>query len=394
MDCNSEPTRPAAHCYKFFVDRRDSNARILTVECLVDCDCGVGQRCGIPILKEDQVIIQGTAAPFTSLREDLPTWLKKRVQNVATAVDGFPINSKCLEYSYNDKDALPGYCTTEESYGAHAESFWKIVEQVPNKDDGTVDTPLNVVRKPYGLSKAVAKPDGGKARWCGEVNVFHDIAEDTFAPPFYTVVDLRASNKPDYTSKKNMARHSTGDAYDTAAVCPKVVEADAEKCDQCRGDCGVVDLMPDDELSFFDTNKFYNIISPGNDLKQACSVSWTGTGTIFTSGSSWIGSVNYAACRTCMDSCPVSFKYAASESIEAMQKPCIAKCLLPYASCIIDVKVGLSARGPSGWADVNETVRPVGYVGNDFNTMLWCGRSIDSGSSSDPLHDFFKTLAW
>lgn len=92
-----------------------------------------------------------------------------------------------------------------------------------------------------------------------------------------------------------------------------------------------------------------------------------------------------------MDGCPVSFKYAASESIEAQQKPCIAKCLLPYASCIIDVKVGLSARGPSGWADDNKTVRPVGYVGNDFDTMLTCGRGVGSGGTNYPLHDFFKT---
>ncbi|KAJ1469519.1 hypothetical protein T484DRAFT_1982130 [Baffinella frigidus] len=414
--------RPSAFCSMMFVDRTPLNDAVnpskpvvtygKCVECVEDCDCGVGQRCGIPILQADQVTIQGTAAPFTSLSSSLPAWLKKRVQNLATAVNGFPINSKCLEYTYNEEGATPGHCTPVNTHNrgySESESWWKIVKEVPTKSDGTEEDPLNVVRMPNffqsGIPKAVVKPDAGEARWCGEVNVFHGIGQDAFAPAFQSVVDLRASNRPDYTSKNNMARYSTGDLYDTAAICPKVVEADVEKCDQCRGDCGSRDAMPNDELSFFDDSRFTLIIAKDKDLSEACGVYDRSTtsaraggvfpdGRIGSSGTSGSYTAKSEECKSCMGKCPGTTKYIESDA----QKTCIANCLLPYATCIIDVKVGVSGLGPFGWADAERTTRPVGYSSADTDTKLDCSSVVsvetaavyNNNGNSNPMNGFFQ----
>mmetsp|Transcript_11027 Transcript_11027/g.26771 ORF Transcript_11027/g.26771 Transcript_11027/m.26771 type:complete len:648 (+) Transcript_11027:125-2068(+) len=415
--------RPSAFCSMMFVDRTPLNDAVnpskpvvtygKCVECVEDCDCGVGQRCGIPILSEDQVAIQGTSAPFTSAYSAVPSWLWKRLQNVGKAVDGLPINSKCLAYTYNEEGATPGYCTPAESYAAQADSFWKIVKEVPTNRDGTQGDPHDVLRKPMatntwthtGIPKAMVKPNAGEARWCGEVNVFHGIGQDAFAPAFQSVVDLRARNIPDYTSKNNMARYSTGDLYDTAAICPKVVEADMVKCDQCREDCGTADRMPEGVLSFFDSFRFSssavstsNIIDRGEDLSTACrAYDWSGQafpGKYIGARESDEYTENLAECQACMGKCPDNAAYDGSDS----QKTCIGACLLPYVSCTIDVKVGVSGYGPRGWTDAGETTRPVGYSFNDAHTRLECNKrlSVNSGTYAydpyDPIGSIHPTI--
>ncbi|KAJ1468239.1 hypothetical protein T484DRAFT_2283379 [Baffinella frigidus] len=148
-----------------------------------------------------------------------------------------------------------------------------------------------------GIPKAMVKPNAGEARWCGEVNVFHGIGQDAFAPAFQSA-----------------------------------------------------DRMPEGVLSFFDSFRFSSsAVSTSNDGSDS-------------------------------------------------QKTCIGACLLPYVSCTIDVKVGVSGYGPRGWTDAGETTRPVGYSFNDAHTRLECNKrlSVNSGTYAydpyDPIGSIHPTI--
>ncbi|KAJ1492117.1 hypothetical protein T484DRAFT_1772301, partial [Baffinella frigidus] len=135
------------------------------------------------------------------------------------------------------------------------------------------------------------------------------------------VVDTRASNVPDYTTTTTLARHSTGDWFETAALCPKVVEADPVTCNQCTDDCGL------------------------------------------------------ECAALCGDTTTELFKDTVAE------KTCLSTCLLPYATCDVKIKVGYSATETHLLA--SEGVR-YGYTGDSTtDTRLSCGKSVNFNSEQN-----------
>ncbi|KAJ1475149.1 hypothetical protein T484DRAFT_3201318 [Baffinella frigidus] len=164
-----------------------------------------------------------------------------------------------------------------------------------------------------------------------------------------------------------MGRYSTEQLYDTAAICPKE------------------DAMPNDSLSFFDQyGWFTNMIWEGEALREACSLDDISRKVFPNRRIGSAGSADMTECQTCMDRCPGGSNYVGSDA----QKTCIANCLLPYATCSISVKVGLSGRGPWEWADA-----PVGYSSVNTNTKLGCAASLSVStdpSTTSPGAGFFQ----